>query len=104
MEEERLYPPRFVIRVSGRQATEARNTTINFTGAREDLQTELFLEPVVPQGIKMFTVMTMSHCMFCVHVCLYRLETLLKGHHQCHNYYIPFFYAKYFLIIAVYLV
>ena len=66
MEEERLYPPRFVIGVSGRHATEARNITINFTGAREDLQTELFLEPIVPQGIILFTVMILyMKCILC---------------------------------------
>jgi len=45
MEEEDLYPPRFIVGVDGSVATEAVSTLIEFTGAREDLQTELSLQP-----------------------------------------------------------
>ena len=47
MEEEELYPPRFVIGVNGNQATDSVISSIKFSGAKEELQTELSLEPFI---------------------------------------------------------
>ncbi len=49
MEEEELYPPRFFIKVNGRQATDQATAVIRFTGAQGDLETELSLEPFTQQ-------------------------------------------------------
>ncbi len=45
MEEEEFYPPRFFIKVNGRQATDQATAVIRFTGIQGDLETELSLEP-----------------------------------------------------------
>ena len=50
MEEEEIYPPRFKIGVYGSQATDTAVTSIKFSGAKEELQTELPLEPFVQPG------------------------------------------------------
>ncbi len=45
MEEEELYPPRFVVKVNGHQATDQATAFIRFTGVQGHLETELSLEP-----------------------------------------------------------
>ncbi|XP_064383434.1 uncharacterized protein LOC135332050 isoform X2 [Halichondria panicea] len=46
MEEEELYPPRFVVKVNGHQATDQATALVRFTGAQGYLETELSLEPL----------------------------------------------------------
>lgn len=46
MQEEELYPPRLVIKVNGNQATEGATARIRFTGAQQDMLTELSLQPL----------------------------------------------------------
>ena len=42
--EECMYPPRFVIEVSGNNATRSSNLKLKFEGSIKELQTEILLE------------------------------------------------------------
>lgn len=39
-----MYPPRFKVGISGKEATKLAIADISFTGSKEDLDTEIMLE------------------------------------------------------------
>ena len=45
MEAEGLYPPRFILQVSGRQAHQTTCAAIHFKGATKPMKVDLLLEP-----------------------------------------------------------
>ncbi len=70
MEEEELYPPRFVVKVNGHQATDQATALVRFTGAQGNLETELSLEPLSyhQTNENNNSVLTVNHIPYTVHL------------------------------------
>jgi hypothetical protein len=50
MEEDRLYPPRYIISISGTNAHKAATLTLTFRGSVEEFTAEVLLEPICPSN------------------------------------------------------
>lgn len=52
MEEDRLYPPRYIVSISGTNAHKAATLILRFTGSVEDFTAEVLLEPTLSKGVR----------------------------------------------------